>query len=304
MAKPLVSVCITTYNHENYIAQAIESILAQDTNFDVEIIIGEDCSQDNTAMICLEYASKYPGRISLILSDKKVGMRENYRRTIRAARGKYIAFCDGDDFWVTDEKLQWQIDLLEAEPEIGMCYTHSLRYSEKEKREWMYPQGAMVTAFEGLLFNNTVENCTTVARKQLIEQYYDEIRPEEHPEWLTDDAPMWLWFAAKSKIIAMDEITASHTLREESVSQSKDYKKRIAFCDSLVDISLFFDERYNEGRKKKPLLCKRMEVALWVLSYNGGWGEYFSRWWQDVKRTPSLIFNLAGYGLAVKKIFR
>lgn len=304
MEKPLVSVCMTAYNHAPYIGRAIESVLAQRTSFGVELVIGEDCSTDNTLATCREYAAKYPDRIRLVTAEHNVGMRENYRRTALAGQGKYIAYCDGDDFWCDEEKLQRQVETLEADAEAGMCYTRSERRVEHTDRRWVYPKGAMFTAFDDMLFNNTAENCTAVARRSLIEQYYAEVKPEEHPEWLTDDAPMWIWFAAQSRIITLERTTAVHSLLEESVSQSGNYLKRIAFCDSLVDISLWFDTHYGTGRHARRLWRKRMEVALWVLSYNGSFGDYFRRWWSDVKHTPSLIFNLAGYGLAVKKIFR
>lgn len=304
MKEPLVSVCMTAYNHAPYIARAIEGVLRQRTSFGVELILGEDCSTDNTLSICREYAERYPDRVRLITSGENVGMRENYRRTALAARGRYVAYCDGDDFWIDEDKLQRQVEALEADPSVGLCYTRSERRVEHSDKRWEYPRGEMLTHFEGLLFSNTVENCTAVARRDLIEQYYNEVQPEKHPEWLTDDAPMWIWFSAQSKVVTLERVTAVHSLLQESVSQSADYRKRIAFCDSLVDISLYFDERYGGGKFCRKLLRKRMEVALWVLSYNGSWGEYFARWWSDVKRTPRLIFNLAGYGLAVKKVWR
>lgn len=304
MATPLVSVCMTTYNHSAYIARAIEGVLMQRTEFEVELLIGEDCSQDNTLAIVREYVAKYPDRIRLITAERNVGMKENYRRTALASRGRYVAYCDGDDCWVDKDKLQRQVEALEADNEIGMCYTRSERRIEHSDKRWSYPKGEMLTHFEGLLFNNTVENCTAVARRELIERYYREVQPEKHPEWLTDDAPMWIWFAAESRIVALEGVTAVHYLLQESVSQSDNYRKRIAFCDSLVDISLWFDSRYCNGKFAAKLLRKRMEVALWVLSYNGSFGEYFSRWWCDVKRTPRLLINLAGYGLAVKKVWR
>lgn len=304
MDKPLVSVCMTAYNHGPYIGRAIESILRQRTTFGVELLIGEDCSTDNTLSTCREYAAKYPDRIRLITAEHNVGMRENYRRTALAGRGDYIAYCDGDDYWCDAEKLQHQIEALEADHSIGMCYTRSERRVEGTDRHWVYPKGEMLTSFDGLLFNNTAENCTAVARRSLIEQYYAEVQPELHPEWLTDDAPMWIWFAARSKVVALERVTAVHSLLEESVSQSGNYLKRIAFCDSLVDISLWFDARYGGSRHARSLWRKRMEVALWVLSYNGTFADYFRRWWSDIKRTPRLLLNIAGYGLAVKKIFR
>ena len=86
MEMPLVSVCMTTYNHEPYIAEAIESVLAQQTSFGVELVVGEDCSTDRTAAICREYAAKYPDRIRLVTSPENVGWRANYRRTFEACR--------------------------------------------------------------------------------------------------------------------------------------------------------------------------------------------------------------------------
>ena len=112
MEMPLVSVCMTTYNHEPYIAEAIESVLAQQTSFGVELVVGEDCSTDRTAAICREYAAKYPDRIRLVTSPENVGWRANYRRTFEACRGKYVAYCDGDDWWSDPRKLQMQADLL------------------------------------------------------------------------------------------------------------------------------------------------------------------------------------------------
>lgn len=304
MKEPLVSVCMTAYNHAPYIARAIEGVLKQRTTFGVELIIGEDCSHDNTLAICREYAERYPERIRIVTAERNVGMRENYRRTALAAQGRYVAYCDGDDFWIDEEKLQRQVEVLENNPSVGMCYTRSERRIEHSDKRWTYPKEGLFVEFEKLLFNNTVENCTAVARRELIERYYAEVQPEDHPEWLTDDAPMWIWFAAESRIVALEQVTAVHSLLKESVSQSSDYLKRIAFCDSLVDISLWFDERYSGGKFSRKLLRRRMEVALWVLSYNGSFKEYFARWWSDIKRTPRLLFNLAGYGLAVKKVWR
>ena len=128
MEMPLVSVCMTTYNHEPYIAEAIESVLAQQTSFGVELVVGEDCSTDRTAAICREYAAKYPDRIRLVTSPENVGWRANYRRTFEACRGKYVAYLDGDDWWCDPRKLQMQADLMESDPGCGMCYTRASNY--------------------------------------------------------------------------------------------------------------------------------------------------------------------------------
>lgn len=108
MQTPLVSVCMTTYNHEAYIRQAIEGVLAQQTSFGVELVLGEDGSTDGTAAVCREYARRFPDRVRVVGGGENVGWRANYRRTFDACRGKYVAYCDGDDWWDDPLKLQTQ----------------------------------------------------------------------------------------------------------------------------------------------------------------------------------------------------
>ena len=301
MEEVMLSVIMTTYNHERYIAQAIESVLRQQTDFRIEIVIGEDCSTDRTRAIAEDYATQYPDAIRIITSAENVGWRKNYCRTIAAARGRYIAMLDGDDYFTHRKKLQMQVELLEANPEIGMCYTRSERIDDKGNTT-IYPEGECLTTFEAMLRRNPAENCTTVARKSLVEQYYNEIHPEEHPEWRTDDLPMWLWFAAKSKYVGIDCPMAVHRVLQESVSHNPDYRKKIEFVDSLYDISLYYDEHYNGGRLHDELQRSKHNTALWVLSYNGTIGEYVRRWWSDTHTYRPLINNIASYGLFVKKI--
>lgn len=128
-----VSICCLTYNHEKYIAQAIEGFLMQKTNFRFEIIIGEDCSTDKTRMILDDYASKHPDTIRLITSKVNVGANKNAVRVFKAVKGKYIAICDGDDYWTDPLKLQKQVDFLENNTNYIMCGHYSKRVSENDE---------------------------------------------------------------------------------------------------------------------------------------------------------------------------
>ena len=177
---PLVSVCMTAYNHAPYIGRAIEGVLSQRTTFAVELVLSDDCSPDGTGAICRDYAARYPDRIRLLTGDVNVGMRANYRRTIEACRGRYVAMCDGDDWWCDPLKLQRQVEALEADPACGLSYTRSERRFEATGERRRYPAGELFCDFDRLLFDNTVENCTAVARRELILRYYAEVRPEEH----------------------------------------------------------------------------------------------------------------------------
>ncbi len=120
MTTPLVSVKMITYNHEPYIRQAIEGVLSQKTNFPFELVIGEDCSTDGTREIVFDYAKRYPDIIHVITSEFNVGMKANGKRTFDACKGKYIAYCEGDDYWNRDDKLQKQVNYMESHPECGL----------------------------------------------------------------------------------------------------------------------------------------------------------------------------------------
>lgn len=116
-----VTVVMLSYNHEKYVVQALESVLRQKTNFDYEILIGDDCSTDATREILKEYARKHKDRIHLILRKRNVGATNNIKDLMARAKGKYIAFLETDDYWCCDDKLQKQYDFMETHPEYSGC---------------------------------------------------------------------------------------------------------------------------------------------------------------------------------------
>lgn len=118
----LVSINCITYNQESYISEAIDSFMMQKTDFDFEILIGEDCSTDSTGKIVEMYQAKYPDRIRIITSDKNVGFMKNMIRLHENSKGKYIAICEGDDYWTDEHKLQKQIDYLEKNTDCTLCF--------------------------------------------------------------------------------------------------------------------------------------------------------------------------------------
>ncbi len=127
MTSPLVSICCITYNHAPFIRKCLDGFLMQQTTFPVEIILAEDCSTDATRAICEEYVSRYPDKIRYIVRDHNVGYNQNEYEAMQAARGKYIAFCEGDDYWTVPDKLQRQVDWLEAHPDYSVCW-HRCRH--------------------------------------------------------------------------------------------------------------------------------------------------------------------------------
>lgn len=121
MNEPLVSIVMIAYNLENYIGEAIDSVLAQKVNFCYELVIGEDCSTDNTLQIAMEYQSRYPDKIKVLKREKNLGLTPNCIDTHNHCQGKYIALLDGDDYWTDENKLQMQVDFMESHPEYSGC---------------------------------------------------------------------------------------------------------------------------------------------------------------------------------------
>ena len=304
MMEPLVSVIVTTYNHEPYLAEALDAILAQRCNFGVEIIVGEDCSSDNTLEVCKTFAQHHPDNILLIASNENVGWRANYRRCVEAARGKYIAFCDGDDYWCDEGRLAEQVALMEQNPAIGLCYTLAERRNERGELIEHFPKGEGHTTLDALLHDWCIENCTSLARRDAVMEYYATEKPENRNEWLTEDLPMWLYVAAHYEVAYIDSATAVHRLFPDSVSHSTSLAKRLAFCDSSSNIKLWFDKRYNHSRQRRHLLRERMNTALWVYSHIGSVGDFVKRWWSEIREDKIGVCNVIAYGLFVKKLIR
>ncbi len=130
---PLVSVIMLTYNHKRYIRQAIESVLCQQTDFCIELLIGDDASTDGTDFVIREYADRHPDVIRAFLRPQNLGATKNLKGLLAQARGNYLASCEGDDYWTDLQKLQVQIDFLRSHPEYIGC-THTVRIVDESGR--------------------------------------------------------------------------------------------------------------------------------------------------------------------------
>ncbi len=136
----VVSVVFITYNHEKYVEKALRSVLEQETDFDFEVVVGEDCSTDRTREIVSSVAAEYPGRVNLLFREKNLGRpTKNVYETTMACKGEFIAYLEGDDYWTDKKKLQKQVDFLRAHPEyIGV--THKSRIIDENDRDHTDPE--------------------------------------------------------------------------------------------------------------------------------------------------------------------
>jgi glycosyltransferase involved in cell wall biosynthesis len=174
----LVSICMITYNHEPYIQQAVESVVTQKTEFRIELVIGEDCSTDNTRKICDALQEKYPALIKLLPSVKNLGVTPNFVRTLEACTGKYIAFCEGDDYWIDPSKLQKQVEFLEANSDFIASY-HDVKVVDfqgeliqQSKNSSLYKVDISRTS----LLKGRVMSLLTLCFRNVIKEYPPEMQ--------------------------------------------------------------------------------------------------------------------------------
>src|SRR5256885_7265379 len=165
-----VSVLVTTYNHERYVAQALDSVLMQKTDFEYEINIGEDCSIDRTRSIALDFQRRNPGKIRLLLPAENLGNGANriFARSFELARGKYIAILDGDDYWTSPVKLQKQVDFLDAHPECALCFHNAtVIHADGNQAPWNWTPDDQkeISTLEDIWLGNFIATCSTMFRE-------------------------------------------------------------------------------------------------------------------------------------------
>jgi len=176
-----VSACIITYNHEKYIKDCLDGALAQKVNFDYEIVVSEDCSTDNTRKILLDYQKKYPDKIKLFLNEKNLGLSGNWLKSWTRCNCDYMAICEGDDYWTNPNKLQKQIDFLEANPDFALS-SHNANVMQDGKfiRVYCPPNHPEIMDLSYLLtYGSGVATCSLVIRKKTIENLPDWL-PQMH----------------------------------------------------------------------------------------------------------------------------
>ncbi|MHB8904501.1 MAG: glycosyltransferase [Melioribacteraceae bacterium] len=225
MQTPLVSIGMITYNHEKYIREAIDGVLMQKTNFQFELVIGEDFSSDNTNQICKEYAKTHSKKINLLPSTMNHGMLPNFVRTLEACHGKYIALCEGDDYWTDPYKLQKQVDFLEQNPEYSIC-SHNVEVLSEEtgqKIEWLGKKENNESTIRDLLSKGSGgATCSLVFRNY----HFRNLR-----EWFQDiqggDWALQILLTTKGKMFYFNEVMGVYRRHDGGISSSKNDKSKL-----------------------------------------------------------------------------
>lgn len=210
----LISICCITFNHELYVAQALDSFLLQESSFPYEIVISDDCSTDRTLEILKQYKERYPDLIRLHTNTTNIGMMPNFLKALMACKGEYIAICEGDDYWTNPFKLQKQVDFLEANQDFSVCFhrVEELRNVKDFVKDTLVQNSESERVFtkSDILKGNFIHTPSVVFRN-----HFDEL-----PEWVLQmqvgDYPLHIYNASFGKIKYFPDVMAVYRLHNSS----------------------------------------------------------------------------------------
>lgn len=264
---PLVSVVCTTYNHEKYIRQTLDGFIIQKTSFPIEIIVHDDASTDSTALIIKEYEKQYPNlfhniyRLENWYSHKKNIWKYLFQEV---ARGKYIALCEGDDYWIDPLKLQRQVDFLEAHEDYGLVHTNFCFYSDDTGRV-LHNGSKRYNIKNGYIFKELFSGCwiktlTVCFRKVLVNEL-----PVLTTDCFQGDLFYFYEISLKSKVYFDNYESGVYRVLKESASHNVNYDKMLSFFRSLQRLDYYYADKYNLCGIDRYKLDKKW--FIWDLKY-------------------------------------
>lgn len=246
---PVVSISCITYNQKDYIQDALDSFLDQETDFPFEILVHDDCSTDGTTEIIREYEKRYPDIVKPMYEEinqyLNFGTGGTLEWNLPRARGKYLAMCEGDDFWVDNRKLQKQVDFLEKNPEYGMCYTDfNILYQttgvlEKSlfttdpvryRREYPSPEAWVIR-------NGYVAPPSWLMRISAM--------PKDRIPTNDGTFVIFTHFLATSKVKCLPFVSATYRILEESAAHSKSYERMYQRMKTLLEVKFRLIDYYG-----------------------------------------------------------
>ncbi|AUU21587.1 glycosyltransferase [Aeromonas caviae] len=246
--KVYVSVICIAYNQELYIADAIESFLAQKTNFSFEIVIHDDFSTDKTREILLSYKERFPSIINLVFQDENQYSKGKKITplAVKHAQGEYIALCEGDDFWVDSFKIQKQVTCLLADKSLSLVHTGSYDLVENVGKMTVSVVPSPVNTTKSLFNRNRIRTLTTMFPKKHFDEFFLN-NETEASKWLLGDWPLWIYFSTVGKIAYIPDATSVYRILSESASNFTCNKKKEEFLKSTLHMRLYMHDKYLSG---------------------------------------------------------
>ncbi len=301
MSQPKVSVLMITYNHAPFIAEAIDSVLMQETDFEYELVIGEDCSPDNTRDLIEAYVEQYPDVVKLLPKTQNLGAHRNFIQVYKAAKGVYFAHLEGDDYWTDPKKLQKFADHLDANPD------HSTVFADVELintqgdlvRDHYFPHEIKpVSTIEDLLIADYIPNMAVMYRRDLFGEFPDFIRDAQVP---MVDWPLHLMNADTGKLAFLDQVVARYRLHDGGIWSGVDLRKKV---QAHLTLYRFLNKQFNFRFDK--LIKKQLAFNYyWLATEQMKYGERGAALRNHLRALLTSPFNMPiAYGLWARLLAR
>lgn len=294
MNKPLVSIFCVSYNHEQFIAQALDGFVMQKTNFDYEIVISDDCSTDNTKSIINEYIKKYPKLFKDVSPRKNLGMQKNWLHTLNACTGKYIALCEGDDYWTDANKLQKQVDFMEQHEDCALTY-HPVEIINNEKLNRTYPYDAPidVASTSDVIMFHFIPTCSVMFTAKSVEKL---------PPWLKKarsfDIAIEMIISLSGKMIYISNAMAAYRQHSGGISKSKEHQQKGALSQLYI-LQKFND--YTEHRFNDYIRIKMKKITSYHLKLRNQYGKHL---YNVLTRCKLFMYHIYASKIQTAKEFR
>ncbi len=293
VTNPALSVLLVTYNHAKYVAQALDSILMQRTDFDFEVVVADDCSSDSTLNIIKEYQQQH-SQLRVLPAEAHVGISRNYQRGFAACRGRYIAVLEGDDYWISPRKLQAMSAFLNRNPHCSFCFHRIIRYDQHPETvavhpaHWTVEQILTANELAGGNFIGGMSTC--VYRREIIAALKPQVWQLEIREWLFN-----LVVAQHGPIGYVPQILSVYRAHPEGIWSLKSLSATLPELLKLIDCyDEFLDFKFT---RELQAFRQRLAPGLTMRSSNRR-----VRMWLKYWRVRIWIAKLLP--VRVKRIFR
>jgi glycosyltransferase involved in cell wall biosynthesis len=272
-----LSVLVRTFNHERFIREAIESVLMQRTGFDYEIVVGDDCSTDATRELLKEFESLHPDKLRLLLYKARIGPFKSYGTVLEACRGEYVAVLDGDDYWISPEKLQKQVDFLDSHPGCPMCCHNARFVCDASEFESVPVQTTPIKPFLGV--EELLDRCPALPTTTVVRR---------NAELAVRDVPL-VFLRDKARAVALahrygpigyiDQVMSAWRLHEGGVLNSRwtlplsdrrirSHNVAIEFYEAMDD---FLKHRFHD--RIASLVVRHYYALAWCYAKRRDWSE-------------------------------
>lgn len=256
----LVGIHCITYNHKDYIGQCLDGFVMQKTNFKFMAFVGDDASTDGTTEIIREYEQKFPHIIKGIYHTQNVGISKNSFDVANVCKSKYIAVCEGDDYWTDENKLQKQVDFLEANPDYTLCF-HPVQIIYEsfnfKRRNTIHPRKKQEWNFEVLLKWNFIHTNSVVYRRIFTQSKLNEIFPSDI---LPGDWYSHLLYAKEGKIKMIDNVMSVYRRHPSGIWSDSIENEDKLYSEHALNISKFYHCVYENITNKSQEYLQNMLV--------------------------------------------